>query len=178
MKKNLLCALFLLLLLSLNYAQISSSYNSSKTIFPNFQTPKHDNPLRPEPAWNFHDLPFQLLHSYYDYMICGTNDTPICSPVTDFGGTFITYTGQRTANSTRRAFFTYVDYPGNTVEVNNELTYISTYNEQNTAVGMMPDCGKPFYAWDVAGADSISDVMMTWDAYLEQIPGLIADNHT
>ncbi len=125
--------------------------------------------------YNFSITPISLLTSYYDYMIGGYNDLPMCvEPDPLYGGYFLTFHGKRTATGQRRVFFSYISDNG-VVQNNNELTNVQNW-EGFASIAIDPLSGKPLYAWHAKlHTEELFDVQFAYDAFLEGAAGLISD---
>ncbi len=125
--------------------------------------------------YTFSVAPLNLLMSYYDYMIGGYNDLPLCvEPDPTYGGYFMTFHGKRTATGQRRVFYAYISDAG-TIENVNELTNVQNW-EGYPSIDVDPVSGKPIYAWHVnADTDDEYEVQLAWDAFLFGAAGLISD---
>ncbi len=126
--------------------------------------------------YSFSILPMTLQTSYFDYMIGGYNDLPLCvEPDPLYGGYFMTYMGQRTPNGQRRVFYSYISDTG-VIQNNNELTNVQNY-EGFSSMDVDPVSGKPIYAWHYGLTASAAnmDVQYAYDAFLAGAAGLISD---
>lgn len=133
---------------------------------------------RDAPPFVFSVNPTPLLTSYYDYMIGGYNAIPLKIQPAEFGnGVYVTYHGKRTATGQRRIFYSYIDGASNAISVNNEISSVQNW-EGFGSLDIDPLSGKPVFAWH-ANVDGTTDaeyeVQMSWDAFIEGIPGLISD---
>ncbi len=172
------CFIIVTLLLSLGlvYAQELEKYSDNSrylSINPGSMVTRPST--RNVPEWSLSTLPMTLLTSYYDYMIGSFNNTPlIAEPDADYGGYFLTFHGKRTANSTRRVFYSYIADNG-AIQNINELTNVQN-NEGYPAIAIDPISGKPFYAWHAnTDTDSNYEVQTCYDAFLWGSAGLISD---
>jgi hypothetical protein len=140
----------------------------------NTQLLKGKSPTR-EVDYSFGINPTSLLFSYYDYMQGGYHSLPMRVQSSDTGGgIYIAYHGTRTATGTRRVFYTYLNSDG-VVMNNNEIT-TTQVREGYISVDLDEPSGKPLFAWHAnSDTDALDEVRFTWDAYLDEIPGLIND---
>jgi len=178
MKKGLLLILTLALFVSVIFAQdYMLPGHQDQSINNNIPEKfKVVQPTRPDTCvYNFSVDPITLVMSYYDYMIGGYNDIPLCvQPDPAYGGYFMTFHGQRTAAGQRRAFYSYIDDNG-VVQNMNEITNVQNW-EGYPSISVDPVSGKPIYAWHVnADADVEYEVQYAYDAFLSGAAGLISD---
>jgi hypothetical protein len=135
------------------------------------------NGFREAPDYTITTQPVNLLTSYYDYMMGGYGDLPMhFQPVDQGNGMYLTYHAKRTATGQRRIFYAYLDSNGNIVN-NNELTAVQNWEGFGT-VDVDPLSGKAVFSWhgDLAAyPDAEYEVQLSWDAFLDGIPGLISD---
>lgn len=173
MKRVLLVALTLVLLLSLAYADIKAA-GPQKQGLPSSNGRRMPQ-TREVPEFSFSVAPTAVLTSFFDYMIGSYNSTPIrVIPDVAGGGYFMTYMGQRQASSQRRVFYTYINSNGQIVN-NNEITNVVN-REGFPSLGVDPVSGKPIYAWHAnADADAELEVQYVTDAFLEGLAGLFND---
>jgi len=177
MKKGLLFALSLSILLSVVFANDIMLPGPQKHGI-SLPCQKVINELsRPDTCiYNFSINPTTLLMSYYDYLIGGYNNTPMCvEPDPLYGGYFLTFHGQRTATSQRRVFYSYISDNG-VIQNMNELTNVQNWEGYPT-IAIDPVSGKPLYAWHygVSVGDTYYKVAFAYDAFLSGAAGLISD---
>ncbi len=178
MRKGLLLILMLVVFTSVIFA---TDYMLPGPQSKNVKAYAPEKPLqiqitRPDTCiYTFSVAPVNLLMSYYDYMIGGYNDLPICvEPDPAYGGYFLTFHGKRTGTGQRRVFYSYISNTG-TVENMNELTNVQNW-EGYPSMDIDPVSGKPIYAWHVnADTDEEYEVQLAWDAFLFGAAGLISD---
>ncbi len=132
------------------------------------------NETRPAPAWSFSMLPTILLESYYDYMIGGYTNSPVC--VHPYGGYFLTYHAKRTEIGQRRVFFSYISEDG-VVQNNNELTNVQNW-EGYPALAVDPVSGIPIYAWhaQLEAANDPYDIQYSYDVFSGGLAGLFSED--
>jgi hypothetical protein len=131
---------------------------------------------RDAPEYAFANQPLSLLTSYWDYMIGGYSSLPVRVQSSTAGdGVYLTYMGQRQPTGIRRVFYAYIEHSGN-VAVNNEITS-TQIREGYSSVDIDHVSGKPIFAWHVNSntADTQFEINLAWDAFLENIPGLISE---
>ncbi len=179
MKKGLLIILALTILVSVIFAQdnlLPGRLNKAVSQrFPEkYRAPeatRADSCL-----YSFSVNPTTLLMSFYDYMIGGYNDLPLCvQPDPLYGGYFLTFHGKRTATGQRRVFYGYIDDSG-AVQNLNEITNVQNW-EGYPSIAVDPVSGKPLYAWHVQlqTANDPYDIQFAYDAFLSGAAGLMSD---
>jgi hypothetical protein len=192
MKKGLLIILALTILISVVFAQDYLQPGQQKNAVQLKSPGKVDvtPTVRYDTAtYNFSIAPVTLLMSYYDYMIGGYNDLPLCvEPDPEFGGYFMTFHGKRSPlnppASNRRAFYSYINDLG-VVQNMNEITNVNNW-EGYPSMAVDPVSGKPMYAWhsQLETAADPYDVEFAYDAFLSGAAGLLStpvvvrDNYT
>ncbi|MFB3844280.1 MAG: T9SS type A sorting domain-containing protein [Candidatus Cloacimonadaceae bacterium] len=183
MKKDLLLILALTILISVVFAEDYMKPGPRQNAIPIANEPTRIlQPSRSHTCiYQFSINPMTLIMSYYDYMIGGYNDLPVCvQPDPTYGGYFLTFHVTRTANAQRRVFYAYISDTG-TVENIGEITNAQNW-EGYPSLSVDPVSGKPIYAWHTDLPDGpIPDpadeyeVQLAWDAFFSGSAGLLSD---
>ncbi len=176
MKRGLLLIITLLILVSVIFAEDYMLPGPQRNLTAAQTKERFVQPSRPDSIIvEFTVNPLNLLFSYYDYMIGGYNDLPLCvEPDPTYGGYFMAFHGKRTATGQRRVFYSYISDTG-VVENMNEHTNVQNW-EGYPGIAVDPVSGKPLYAWHVnVDADAELEVQFAYDAFLFGAAGLISD---
>jgi len=130
------------------------------------------SPQRDVPAYNISVTPTSIMTSYYDYMMGGYEHLPMqVIPPSAGGGYMISYHGQRTTDSQRRAFYSRISNTGQ-VLANNEISSTNV-REGYPSLIIDPTTGKPLYAWHAStDADAQLEVIFTSDKFINSVSGL------
>lgn len=175
MKRMLIISILLIMVLGLLGLTGGKDFKILSSAAPMSNTNDIEHQVRVEPGRAFIVPPTNIMTSYYDYMIGGYNNTPLCvQPDPTFGGHFFTFQGSRTPSGTRRVFYVYIDDNG-VVQNCNELSAVQR-SEGFPAIAIDPITGKPFYAWQVnSDTDTALEVLYAYDGFLGGAAGLISD---
>jgi hypothetical protein len=174
-------ALFVCILMADEIIQPAGKKTSSPTSYHSF------SPVltRETPDYEFSVNPTPLNPSYFDYVIGGYYNLPMQIQPSEFGNDiYLTYHAKTTLSGQRRVYYSRINGGTNAVEFNELITPTVNY-EGYSCMAFDPASGKIILAWHEHGVtETIYDVKITWDAFLNNTPGnlfppqMIIDNPT
>lgn len=102
------------------------------------------------PGFNFHIMPQELLHSYYDYFPGGFDTIPIRGEVRpgdiyDEDGIYLLFTGTASPSVMRRAYYTYIEE--DQIVAGPDMINLNGTSEIFQAVDTDTATGYPFVVW-------------------------------